>query len=194
MIKENIIQSIEVKEKILQDELFLERIEKVAEECIAAYQHGNKLLICGNGGSASDAQHMAGELVGRYLLERKGIPAIALNANTTVLTALGNDYSYEEVYAKQVAALGSAGDILISISTSGNSANCVRASEQAKKQGMTTIALTGSSGGKLKEICDDTLNVPSDETPRIQEAHIMLIHIICGMIEAELDKSGFFAE
>ena len=120
MIIQNISDSIDTKKKILQDEEFIEKIEKVADVCVDAYLSGNKLLMCGNGGSASDAQHMAGELVGRYMMERKGIPAVALNANTTILTALGNDYDYDSVYEKQVTALGREGDVIFAISTSGN--------------------------------------------------------------------------
>ena len=194
MIIQNINDSIDTKKKLLQDEEFIEKIEKVADVCVDAYLSGNKLLMCGNGGSASDAQHMAGELVGRYMMERKGIPAIALNANTTILTALGNDYDYDAVYEKQVTALGNEGDVIFAISTSGNSANCVKACERAKDMGITTVALTGESGGNLREVCDYTFNVPCTMTPHIQEAHIMLIHIICGIIEERLMEAGYFED
>lgn len=185
-IRDNIIESVEAKTRLLADEAFLEKIEEVAKVCVAAYQSGNKILACGNGGSASDAMHMVGELVGRYKMERDGIPAIALNSNVTVITALANDYDYDSIFAKQVVALGKEGDILFVISTSGNSGNAIRACEQAKKLRIKTVALTGSTGGKLKDVCDYLLNVPSDNTPRIQEMHIMLIHAICGVIEKSL--------
>lgn len=193
-ILQNIQESLDAKTKLLQDERLTVLIEKVAETCINAYEKGNKILVCGNGGSASDAQHMTGELVGRYKIERAGIPAISLNANTAVMTALGNDYDYDSIFAKQVKALGVEGDVFFAISTSGNSKNAVLACEQAKKQGIITVALTGESGGKLKEMADFTLNVPSANTPRIQEMHILIIHILCGLIEKRLYDSGFFKE
>lgn len=193
-IIDNIKESIDAKNRLLADSRIGELIEKVCGLCIEAYQKGNKILVCGNGGSASDALHMTGELVGRYKIERAGIPAISLNSNAAVMTALGNDYDYDSIFAKQVTALGVKGDILFSISTSGNSSNAVLACRQAAKQGLTTIALTGEGGGKLKEICDYTINVPSSNTPRIQEMHILIIHIICGIIEKELYDSGFFGE
>ncbi len=193
-IRSNIEESIETKKKLLNDERLLQVIEEVSRVCIEAYEKGNKIMVCGNGGSASDAQHMTGELVGRYKLERAGIPAIALNANATVMTALGNDYDYESIFAKQVAALGKNEDILFVISTSGNSENTVLACEAAKKMGIITVALTGNGGGKLGELCDFVINVPSDNTPRIQEMHILVIHSICGLIEKELYNRGFFGD
>lgn len=193
-IKENIKESLESKKKLLEDADFIASVEKVAELCIAAYKNGNKILVCGNGGSASDAQHMVGELVGRYLIERSGIPAVALNANTTVVTALANDYDYNKIFAKQVKALGQGGDILFGISTSGNSSNVNNAFEVAKKMGIKTVGLTGRNGGKMRGNSDYLLNVPSDRTPRIQEMHIMLIHIICGLIEKGLWECGYFEE
>lgn len=193
-IIDNITASIEAKRKMIENNELLDKVALVAQKIIDAYLAGNKVLVCGNGGSASDAQHFVGELVGRYLMERKGIPAIALTANSTVVTALGNDYSYEEIFSKQVVALGSKGDILISISTSGNSKDCVKASEIAKEKGIYTVAFTGKNGGKLLELCDVTLNVESVETPRIQESHICLIHTICGIVEKKLMEAGFFNE
>ncbi len=193
-IRSNIEESIETKKKLLNDERLLQVIEEVSRVCIEAYEKGNKIMVCGNGGSASDAQHMTGELVGRYKLERAGIPAIALNANAAVMTALGNDYDYESIFAKQVAALGKNEDILFVISTSGNSQNTVLACEAAKKMGIITVALTGNGGGKLGELCDFVINVPSDNTPRIQEMHILVIHSICGLIEKELYNRGFFGD
>ena len=185
-IRSNIEESISTKKKLLADESLLSVVD--------AYEKGNKIMVCGNGGSASDAQHMAGELVGRYKMERAGIPAIALNANTTVMTALGNDYDYKSIFAKQVAALGKKEDILFVISTSGNSKNTVLACETAKKMGIITVALTGETGGALKALCDYTIHVPSDNTPRIQEMHILIIHSLCGIIEKELYNRGFFED
>lgn len=193
-IKENIKEGLESKQKLLEDMNLLSTVEQIARLCIAAYKNGNKLLVCGNGGSASDAQHMVGELVGRYMLERRGIPAIALTANSTVITAITNDYDYESVFAKQVRALGEEGDILIGISTSGNSANVVNAFEQARELGIKTVGFTGRNGGKMKQCSDYLLNVTSDKTPRIQEMHILLIHTICGLIERELYENRFFGD
>lgn len=193
-IRSSIQESADAKMRLLKDEKLCSLIENVCVSCIEAYRKGNKILVCGNGGSASDAQHMTGELVGRYQIERAGIPAISLNANTAVMTALGNDYDYDSIFARQVRALGVSGDVLFVISTSGNSANTVLAARQAKEQGITTVALTGEGGGKLKEICDYTIHVPSSDTPRIQEMHILVIHVICGIIEKELHDSGFFKE
>lgn len=193
-IRNNIQESVDAKIRLLQDEKLCSLIENVCGLCIEAYRKGNKILVCGNGGSASDAQHMTGELVGRYKIERAGIPAISLNANTAVMTALGNDYDYDSIFSKQVKALGAAGDVLFVISTSGNSMNTVLAARQAKAQKITTVALTGEGGGKLKELCDYTINVPSANTPRIQEMHILVIHTICGIIEKELKNLGFFEE
>lgn len=147
---------------------------------------GGKVLICGNGGSAADAQHIAGELVGRFLKERRPLPALALNANTSIVTAIGNDYGFEEVFARQVAAMGCLGDVLVAISTSGNSSNILRAVEVARAKGMKVIGMTGTSGGKLKPLCDLCLCVPSTSTPRIQEMHILIGHIICQLVEEAL--------
>lgn len=193
-IRENIAEGIECKQALLQNEALLLEVEHVAQACIEAYKKGNKLLVCGNGGSASDAMHMTGELVGRYLIERRGIPAVALNANVTIMTALSNDYDYNSVFAKQVRALGNEGDILFGISTSGNSKNVVMAFEEARKLGITTVGLTGAGGGQMRESSDYLLNVPSDRTPRIQEMHIVLIHTLCGLIEKELQECGYFED
>lgn len=193
-ILENIQESIAAKQKLLNDEGILKTIEEAASLCIDAYKKGRKILVCGNGGSASDALHMAGELVGRYKLERSGIPAIALNSNVAVMTALGNDYDYESIYAKQVKALGSEGDVLFAISTSGNSKNTVAACRQASAMNISTVSLTGENGGKMREISDICLNVPSNNTPRIQEMHILLIHTLCGIIEKQLYEDGYFEE
>lgn len=193
-IRENIAEGIACKQALLQNEALLLEVERVAQACIEAYKRGNKLLVCGNGGSASDALHMTGELVGRYLVERRGIPAVALNANAAVMTALSNDYDYNSVFAKQVRALGNEGDIFFGISTSGSSKNVVMAFEEARKLGITTVGLTGAGGGQMRESSDYLLNVPSDRTPRIQEMHIVLIHTLCGLMEKELHECGYFED
>lgn len=193
-IRANIEESIAAKEKLLCDEALLEKVGQVAQLCVDAYWKGNKLLICGNGGSASDALHMAGELVGRYQLERQGVSAIVLNANTAVMTAISNDYDYESVFSKQVIALGNEGDVLFGISTSGNSVNVVKAMQEAKKRKLHTIGLTGCHGGALRSDAEYLFNVPSDNTPRIQEMHILLIHTICGLIESGLHERGYWTE
>jgi len=188
----NIEESIHAKENLLRDEALLEKVGQAAQSCVDAYLRGNKLLICGNGGSASDALHMAGELVGRYQMERRGVPAIVLNADAAVMTAVSNDYGYESVFSRQVAAYGNEGDVLIGISTSGNSVNVVKAMQEAKRRKLHTIGLTGHHGGALQSEAEYLLNVASDRTPRIQEMHILLIHTICGLIEQGLDKRGFW--
>lgn len=150
---------------------------------------GKRVFLCGNGGSAADAQHIAAELVGRFKKERRGLPAIALTTDTSILTAVGNDYGYEQVFARQVEALASAGDVLIGISTSGNSSNVVEAVKAAKRLGIKTIGLTGARGGVLKTLCDEVLVVPSDVTARIQEAHILIGHIWCELIDELLNAN-----
>lgn len=163
-------------------------IQIMAERCKEALKAGNKVLFCGNGGSAADAQHLAAELIGRFQKERRSLASIALTTDTSILTAVANDYGYDEVFARQVEGLGRSGDVLIGISTSGNSANVVKAALKARDTGMHTIAFTGEGGGKLKDICDITFAVPSKVTARIQEMHIMVGHIICELVEEEYDK------
>lgn len=158
-------------------------VQKIAETIAAALKNGNKLLICGNGGSCSDSQHFAGEIVGRFQMERPGLPAIALTADSAVMTCLGNDYGYEMAFARQVQALGNNGDVFVGISTSGNSANVVKAAEAAKEKGLTVIVLTGTNDAKLHKICDLAFRSPSAVTAAIQEMHITAIHIICGIVE-----------
>lgn len=158
-------------------------VQKIAETIAAALKNGNKMLICGNGGSCSDSQHFAGEIVGRFQMERPGLPAIALTADSAVMTCLGNDYGYEMAFARQVQALGNKGDVFIGISTSGNSANVVKAAEAAKEKGLTVIVLTGTNDAKLHKICDLAFRSPSAVTAAIQEMHITAIHIICGIVE-----------
>jgi D-sedoheptulose 7-phosphate isomerase len=185
-IKEVILQSIELKRQILESAQIIEQIQLVADECIGCLRKGGKILFCGNGGSAADAQHLAAELSGRFYYDRDPLFAEALHVNTSYLTAVANDYSYDEIYARQVKAKGRKNDVLIGISTSGNSENIIRAMKVAREIGMKTIGLTGESGGKMKEFSDHLLNVPSNDTPRIQEAHILVGHILCELIESEI--------
>jgi len=182
-IQEVINQSIKVKQQILENQDLLERIEVVSKICTDALQADKKILFCGNGGSAADAQHLAAEFSGRFYHDRDPLFAEALHVNTSYLTAVGNDYSYDEIYSRLVKAKGRSGDVLFGISTSGNSKNILRAFEQAKEQGVITIAMTGESGGKMKDLADYLLNIPSTDTPRIQESHIMVGHIICELVE-----------
>ncbi|MFH1295820.1 MAG: D-sedoheptulose 7-phosphate isomerase [Bacteroidota bacterium] len=185
-ISESIKESIEVKQKILSDNVLLDRIQEVVRHCIESFCNGNKVLFCGNGGSAADAQHLAAEFSGRFYYDRPPLPSEALHVNTSYLTAVANDYSYDEVYSRIIMGSGKEGDLLFGISTSGNSRNIIKAFETANKMGMITVALTGKTGGKLKEHCDYLINVPSSDIPRIQESHIMIGHIICELVESAL--------
>lgn len=182
----SIEESIKIKQAIINDKILLNTISQVASEIIKAFKNGNKVLLCGNGGSAADAQHIAAELSGKFYIDREPLFAEALHVNTSYLTAVANDYSYDEVFSRLVRAKGRKGDVLIGISTSGNSKNVIRAIEEANKIGMITVGMTGRTGGKIKEICNYLINVPSDDTPRIQEAHITIGHIICEIVEKEL--------
>lgn len=180
----NIIQaSIDVKTKILADDKLLQTVNDSVNVIVSAFEKGNKVLFCGNGGSASDAQHLAAEFSGRFYTDRDALPAEALHCNTSYITAVANDYSYDVIYSRILKGIGNEGDVLIGLSTSGNSKNIVKAFEMAREKRMTTIAFTGSTGGKLKQLADFLINVPSDDTPRIQESHITLGHIICQMVE-----------
>ena len=184
---ENIIQdSINVKQLILNDKELVKRINAAAMMCVDSLKNGGKIHFCGNGGSASDAQHLAAELTGRFYYDRPPLNAEALHVNPSYLTAVANDYSYEMVYARMLQASAKKDDVLVGISTSGNSANILKTIEIAKEIGVKTIGMTGKSGGKMAGICDILLNVPSQCTPRIQEAHIMIGHIICEIIEATM--------
>jgi D-sedoheptulose 7-phosphate isomerase len=185
-IIESIQQSIEVKERILADTGLLELIEEIASACTETFCSGGKVLFCGNGGSAADAQHLAAEFSGRFYYDRPPLPSEALHVNTSYLTAVANDYSYDEVYARLLRGMGKEGDILIGISTSGNSKNIIRAFEVAHELGVITIGLTGETGGRMKELSDYLVCVPSTDTPRIQEAQIMIGHIICELVESSL--------
>ena len=184
---ENIIKdSISVKQLILNDKNFFNRINEAAEMCVESLKNGGKIHFCGNGGSASDAQHLASELSGRFYYDRPPLNAEALHVNTSYLTAVANDYSYDMIYARMLLASAKKGDVLVGISTSGNSANILKAFEVAKEIGVKTIGMTGETGGKMAECSDVLLNVPSKCTPRIQESHIMIGHIICEIIEATI--------
>jgi D-sedoheptulose 7-phosphate isomerase len=189
-MKENIInrieQSIAVKKQIIDDNVLLNNIEKATNSIINAYRNNKKVLLCGNGGSAADAQHVAAEFSGRFYFDRQPLPAEALHVNTSFLTAVGNDYSFDIVYSRMIEASGNEGDILIAFSTSGNSPNIINAIETAKSKGMIVIGFTGATGGKMKDLCDYLLNVPSTDTPRIQESHITVAHIICEFVEKAL--------
>lgn len=182
-IQDIITSSINVKTLVLKDEALLKTIQEVTTLIIEAFGAGNKVLFCGNGGSAADAQHLAAEFSGRFYKDRKPLPSEALHCNTSYLTAVGNDYGYDQVYSRAVQASGKPGDVLIALSTSGNSVNITNALQTAAEIGMITVGLTGESGGKMKGLCKYLLNVPSNDTPRIQEAHIMIGHIICQLVE-----------
>jgi D-sedoheptulose 7-phosphate isomerase len=170
-----------------QMKLLADDIAHAARLVTGSLARGGKILICGNGGSAADAQHIAGELVGRFLKERPALPAIALTTDASVLTSLANDYSFAEVFARQTAALGNQGDALIAISTSGRSENVIRAAQTARRNGLSVIGLTGATGGRLAELCDACVRVPSTVTPRIQEMHILVGHILCELSESARD-------
>ena len=185
-IQQSVEDSIAVKQLILSDKALLNRIEEAFVLCVNSLKLGGKIWLAGNGGSAADAQHLAAELSGRFYLDRNSLPAEALHVNGSFMTAVANDYGFDKVYARMLQGCAHKGDVLFAISTSGNSANILEAVEMAKSLGMHVIALTGESGGKLRERCDILLNVPSHDTPRIQECHIMIGHIICEQIEKEL--------
>jgi D-sedoheptulose 7-phosphate isomerase len=182
-IKDIIQASIDVKTKLLRDEKLLQTLNDCVAVMVKAFENGNKVLFCGNGGSASDAQHLAAEFSGRFYTDRDALPAEALHCNTSYLTAVANDYSYDVIYSRLIKGIGKPGDVLVGLSTSGNSKNIVNAFETAHDKGMITIGFTGSTGGKLKNLSDYLINIPSDDTPRIQESHITVGHIICQFVE-----------
>jgi len=186
LIQKSIRESIAVKQTILTDEAFLQKIELAAQAFIAAFRAGGKILFCGNGGSAADAQHLAAELSGRFYTDRPPLYAEALHVNSSFVTAVANDYGYDAVFARMVEAAGRRGDVLVALSTSGNSPNILKAIEKGKELSMNIVGFTGSSGGKMAGWCDVLLNVPSTDTPRIQEAHILIGHIICEIVEREM--------
>jgi len=185
-IKNIIGDSISVKQNILQSEELVQAIKAVSDLLIETFNAGNRVWFCGNGGSAADAQHIAAELSGRFYFDRPPLPAEAMHVNTSYVTAVGNDYGYEEIYARYLRGAGSEGDVLVGISTSGNSENILKAQAVAKEKGIKVVSLTGATGGKMKELSDILLDVPSKITPRIQESHILLGHIICELVEDSL--------
>lgn len=182
--------SIGVKEQIIADEKLVATIQEVTEQIIQAFRNGNKVLFCGNGGSAADAQHLAAEFSGRFYTDRNPLPSEALHCNTSYLTAVANDYGYELVYSRLLKGMGREGDILVGLSTSGNSGNILKAFELARQMKITTVGLTGAGGGKMKDLSDYLVNVPSNDTPRIQESHITVGHIICQITEEQLFPQG----
>ena len=186
LIKERLKSSIELKTSLLSEPKILEAVKKVVEEIVSGYKSGGKVLWCGNGGSAADAQHLAAELSGRFYYDRPPLSSEALHVNTSYVTAVANDYSYDVIYSRLVEAMGKKGDVLMAMSTSGNSPNVVKALEAAKNKGMITVGFTGQSGGKMKELCQYLINIPSIDTPRIQECHMLLGHTICELVEAGL--------
>ncbi len=185
-IQEVISASIAVKQAVLADERLLAVVRLATEMCVDTFSGGGKVLWCGNGGSAADAQHLAAELSGRFYMDREPLFSEALHVNGSYVTAVANDYSYDEIYARMVRAAGRKGDVLIGMSTSGNSPNIVKALEAARKIGMQTIGMTGETGGQLKDLCDLLINIPSKDTPRIQECHMLLGHLMCELIEDSL--------
>ncbi|QJD96965.1 D-sedoheptulose 7-phosphate isomerase [Mucilaginibacter robiniae] len=185
-IQSHIQSSIQVKQAILADKAILNLIEKSARVIADAYRNGKKTLLAGNGGSAADAQHISGEFVSRFNFDRPAIPSIALSTDTSILTGIGNDYGYERLFARQIEAHGNVGDVFIAISTSGNSPNIIKALETCQTKGVISIGLTGESGGNMAALCDYCIKVPSVQTPRIQESHILIGHIMCHLVEDEL--------
>jgi D-sedoheptulose 7-phosphate isomerase len=188
-IKNIISESISVKKKILTDEVMLNNIIQVVQDIVKAFRAGNRVYFAGNGGSAADAQHLAAEFSGRFYTDRLALPAEALHCNTSYLTAVANDYSFDEIYARLIRGITNSGDVLVGLSTSGNSANIVKAFEAAREKKVITIGFTGETGGKMKNLSDYLFNIPSKDTPRIQESHILLGHIVCELVEKEYFKS-----
>ena len=182
-IKEIIASSIETKQRLLADENLLKRICDTVDVIVNAFKNGKRIYFCGNGGSAADAQHLAAEFSGRFYKDRKALPAEALHCNTSYMTAVANDYSFDDIYSRLIDGIGGQGDVLVGLSTSGNSTNIIKAFETAKKKAMITVGFTGETGGKMKSFCDHLINIPSTDTPRIQESHIMVGHIICQLVE-----------
>lgn len=180
---DQIAESQLIMGKMLSSDLLLSSIIDAASACIKSLKQGGKILLAGNGGSAADSQHIAGELVSRFAFDRPGLPSVALTTDTSILTAIGNDYGYEKLFSRQIQALGKEGDVFVGYSTSGKSPNIIKAFEQARQMGIITVGLTGNRGGPMVELCDHLLAVPSSDTPKIQEGHLVLGHIICGLIE-----------
>lgn len=193
MMKQYILEQINEAHRVvaamLEDAKLITTTEAAAVACINTLQSGGKILLAGNGGSAADAQHIAGEFVSRFAFDRPGLAAIALTTDTSILTAIGNDYGYERLFSRQVQALGNRGDIFIGYSTSGKSANILRAFEESKTKGLICVGLTGNLGGSMRELCDYLLEIPSSDTPKIQEGHLVIGHIICGLVERAIFKA-----
>jgi D-sedoheptulose 7-phosphate isomerase len=186
VINQLIAQAISVKQQMLSDDTLLATVANCVDSIVGAFKNGNKVLFCGNGGSAADAQHLAAEFSGRFYINRDALPAEALHCNTSYMTAVANDYSYDVIYSRLIKGIGHKGDILIGLSTSGNSSNIVNAFETAKQKQMITIGFTGQTGGKMKPLSDYLLAIPSADTPRIQECHMLLGHIICQLVEEKI--------
>lgn len=188
-ISDQIAEAHRVMSAMLEDRELLLTVKSAATACINSLQAGGKILLAGNGGSAADAQHIAGEFVSRFAFDRPGLPAIALTTDTSILTAIGNDYGYQTLFSRQIQALGNRGDVFIGYSTSGRSPNILHAFEEARAKGLVCVGLTGNRGGPMRELCDFLLEVPAADTPKIQEGHLVLGHILCGLIENALFKA-----
>lgn len=182
-IKELILASIDTKQQLLKDERLLKTIQQIVDIITHSLEGGHRIYFCGNGGSAADAQHLAAEFSGRFYRERRALPAEALHCNTSYITAVGNDYGYDLIYSRLIDGVGQTGDVLVGLSTSGSSTNIVKAFESARQKGIATIGFTGLSGGRMKDLSDFLVNIPSTDTPRIQESHILVGHIICQLVE-----------
>jgi D-sedoheptulose 7-phosphate isomerase len=188
-ISAQINEAQQVMSAMLADSDFISTVQKAAIACITCLQNGGKILLAGNGGSAADAQHIAGEFVSRFAFDRPGLPAIALTTDSSILTAIGNDYGYEKLFARQVQAHGNAGDVFIGYSTSGTSANIIRAFEESRTRDLTCIGFTGNRGGPMKQLCDYLVEIPSSDTPKVQEGHLVVGHILCGLVERAIFKA-----
>jgi D-sedoheptulose 7-phosphate isomerase len=188
-IESKILETKELMASMLENDVLLAKIEAVSKACIKCFNSGGKILLAGNGGSAADSQHMAGEFVSRFAFDRPGLPAIALTVDTSILTAIGNDYGYEKLFSRQIQAVGNKGDILIAYSTSGSSKNVLSALAAARSLEMLTVGFTGNRGGVITDCCDYLIEVPSSDTPKIQEGHLVLGHIICGLVENEIFRN-----
>ncbi len=187
-IADQIVQAQKIMEQMVSNDTLVEMIEKTANACVECLRGGGKILLAGNGGSAADAQHIAGEFVSRFAFDRPGLPAIALTVDTSILTAIGNDYGYEKLFSRQIQALGRPGDIFIAYSTSGRSPNILAALKEAKAQRITTVGFTGNAKGQMSDLCNYLLETPSLDTPKIQEGHLVMGHIICGLVEKRIFK------
>lgn len=188
-ISAQINEAQQVMSAMLADVSLISIVEAAANACITSFQQGGKILLAGNGGSAADAQHIAGEFVSRFAFDRPGLPAIALTTDSSILTSIGNDYGYEKLFSRQVQAHGNKGDIFIGYSTSGMSPNIMRAFEESRTRGLICIGLTGNRGGPMQSLCDYLIEIPSSDTPKIQEGHLVIGHILCGLVERAIFKA-----